>query len=64
MGIVVGEINLGKTKKIICSIENYGGNDYASIRIWINSPTFIGPTTSGLITSGLILDKDKTRYIK
>jgi len=58
MGTITGEISLGAQRKLIFSIEKYKGNDYASLRVWIDSPTFQGPTHSGLI-----LDKNKTKIL-
>jgi hypothetical protein len=52
--IKIGEIELREGQVLVIKKTNYKGSDRIDFRVWLNSPTYKGPSKQGFV---LTLDK-------
>jgi hypothetical protein len=45
--IKLGEIELKQSATLVIKKTSYKGNDRVDFRVWLNSPTYKGPTKQG-----------------
>jgi hypothetical protein len=55
--IKIGEIELREGQVLVIKKTNYKGSDRIDFRVWLNSPTYKGPSKQGFV---LTLDKIDT----